>query len=505
MKKYGNISTGSIESSLAAEEILKFGGNAFDAAIGAVFVSMSSEFALTGAFGGGVLMGIENNNAPFVYDFFVDCPLKNNPNKEFVNVEVDFGETKQSFYVGRGSIAIPGNIAGLIDIHKNHGKLPLSDILKPAIDYAKNGVTISSYQAYILKLIEPIITYDTSCKELFYKNNQLIQKGDIFSNHAFVDFLNILINKGYEYFYSGPGLDLIFKYLNNQSNLTKNDFNNYTVYKRKPIELEFNNHKIYSNPAPSYGGTLITFLLKLIKHSTTENYNLDSLISAMNLSSIVRNEVCINPDNEYDISQALDKNIFSKYQKAFKDQSNIDFSNPLNGFGSTTHLSILDTNGNAVSITTTNGEGCGSIIPEYGIMMNNMLGEDDLNPFGFHKWNKRRRLPTMMSPTIITQDSKPKYILGSGGSNRIRSANIQVILNLLINNMNLSEAINAPRIHLEGNTLFHEPGIIISNDKLKNVVINSFNNKNLFFGGVNAVSTHSAIGDNRRGGYGIIC
>ena len=505
MKKYGNISTGSIESSLAAEELLKFGGNAFDAAIGAVFVSMSSEFALTGAFGGGVLMGIENNNSPFIYDFFVDCPSKNNINKEFVNVDVDFGETKQSFYVGRGSIATPGNIAGLIDIHKKHGQLPLSDILKPAIDYAKNGVTMSSYQSYILKLIEPIITYDPSCKELFYKNNQLIQKGDVFSNHAFVDFLNILIHHGYKYFYKGPGLELIFKYLNDKSNLTRNDFINYSVYKRKPIELEFNNHTIYSNPAPSYGGTLITFLLKLIKDIKIKNYDLDNLIHAMNLSSIVRNEVCINPNDENDISQALNKKIFSKYQKIFNNQSEINFSNPLNGFGSTTHLSILDTNGNAVSITTTNGEGCGSIIPEYGIMMNNMLGEDDLNPFGFHQWDKKRRLPTMMSPTIITKNSKPQYILGSGGSNRIRSANIQVILNLLRNNMALHQAIDSPRIHLEGKTLFYEPGIKISKNISEDVILNAFNEKNLFFGGVNAVSRDDAIGDHRRGGHGIQC
>ena len=136
--------------------------------------------------------------------------------------------------------------------------------------------------------------------------------------------------------------------------------------------------------------------------------------------------------------------------------------------------------------------------------MNNMLGEHDLNPFGFHKWNKKRRLPTMMSPTIITQNSKAKYILGSGGSNRIRSANIQVILNLLFKNMNLSEAINAPRVHLEGNTLFHEPGVLIPNEKLKNIIINSFQNKNLFFGGVNAVNTSEAVGDERRGGVGEI-
>ena len=505
MKKYGNISTGSIESSLAAEEILKFGGNAFDAAIGAVFVSMTSEFALTGAFGGGILMGIENNSSPFMYDFFVDCPSKKNPNKEFKNIEVDFGETTQSFYVGKGSIAVPGNIKGLIDVHKNHGKLPFSDILKPAIECAKNGIPISSYQAYILKIIEPIISYDVSCKNLFYKNNKLINQGNVFKNDAFVDFLNILINKGYEYFYQGPGLDLIFNFLDNKSNLTKNDFNSYQVYKRKPLSLNFNKHTIFSNPAPAYGGTLITFLLKFFENKNLKEYALYDLIKGMNLSSLAREEICLNPDNENEILDVLSEKIFNKYKQIFNKQHSIDFSSPLNGFGSTTHLSILDNNGNAVSITTTNGEGCGSIIPEYGIMMNNMLGEHDLNPFGFHKWNKKRRLPTMMSPTIITQNSKAKYILGSGGSNRIRSANIQVILNLLLKNMNLSEAINAPRIHLEGNTLFHEPGVLIPNEKIKNIIINSFNDKNLFFGGVNAVSDNLAVGDNRRGGHGIIC
>tara|TARA_Y100000590_G_scaffold417009_1_gene516301 strand:- start:7200 stop:8711 length:1512 start_codon:yes stop_codon:yes gene_type:complete len=502
MKKYGNISTGSIESTLAAEEILKYGGNAFDAAIGAVFVSMTSEFALTGAFGGGILMGIENNNSPFIYDFFVDCPKNNNSNKEFVNIEVDFGETKQSFYVGRGSIAIPGNIMGLLQIHENHGRLPLSDILKPAIEYAKNGITISSYQAYVLKIIEPIITYDKSSKKLFSTNNQLISRGDIFKNYAFVDFLNILIQKGYKYFYNGPGLDVIFNFLKDKSNLCKNDFQSYKVYKRNPISLNFNNHIIYSNPSPSYGGTLISFLLTLIKDS--KNYSIFDIINAMNLSSQVRNEVCLNPNDENEISNALNQNILSKYQKKFDNQNFINFSKPLHGFGSTTHLSILDNNGNAVSMTTTNGEGCGAIIPEYGIMMNNMLGEYDLNPFGFHKWGTKRRLPTMMSPTIITKDSKPQYILGSGGSNRIRSANIQVILNLLLNKMSLSNAVDAPRIHLEGNTLFHEPGINIPCDKLKNIIINSFNDKNLFFGGVNAVSPNSAVGDSRRGGHGII-
>ena len=161
--------------------------------------------------------------------------------------------------------------------------------------------------------------------------------------------------------------------------------------------------------------------------------------------------------------------------------------------------------GNAASITTTNGEGCGYVIPEYGIMMNNMLGEEDLNPFGFHKWNKKRRLPTMISPTIISKNNIPQYVLGSGGSNRIRSANIQVILNILYEKMNLYDAIEKPRIHLEGNQLYCEPGIKIPKDKtLEKLIVNLFNQKNVFFGGVNAVSKSEAIGDSRRGGFGIV-
>ena len=222
--KYGTIATGSIESSLAAEEILKYGGNAFDAAIGAVFVSMSSEFALTGAFGGGVLLGMENNSTPFIYDFFVDCPYEYNSNNEFTNIEVDFGSTVQLFNIGKGSIAVPGNIMGLLQVHKNHGCLPLSDVLKEAINCANSGITISSYQSYILELIKPIISHDQSSKNILYINNKLIKEGDIFKNPAFGDFLQLLVKNGSDYFYKGDGLETILKFLNRKSNLNKTDF-----------------------------------------------------------------------------------------------------------------------------------------------------------------------------------------------------------------------------------------------------------------------------------------
>jgi len=500
--KYGAIATGSLEASQTAADILKYGGNAFDAAVGAIFVSMTSEFALTGAFGGGTLIGIHNNSSPFIYDFFVDSPVCNpNINAEFREISVNFGTTEQKFHVGKGSIAIPGNLLGLIEVHKNHGSLPLEIILSPAIDCALNGIIINKNQLEIIKLVEPILTFDKTGIELFKKNNTLISQNEKFTNPAFADFLQLVIKKGAKYFYEGPGLDVIINHCSNKSYLSKEDFKTYKVFKRKPVLLNYNQHDIYTNPSPSYGGSLIIFLLKLINDSNKKIELLD-LIKGMNLASLARNEVCKNPHIENEINNIFKKNIYSRYLDLFNN-GNHDFSKSINGFGSTTHVSILDKKGNAVSVTTTNGEGCGYIIPEFGIMMNNMLGEEDLNPFGYHKWGIRRRLPTMISPLIITKNNKPKYILGSGGSNRIRSANVQVILNLLNKKMSLKDAICEPRIHLEGNTLFCEPNINLP--ELNKININHFKNQNVFFGGVNAVSNKEAVGDERRGGNGVIC
>ncbi len=147
--KYGSIATGSKESLNTAKNILKEGGNAFDAGIAAVFSSMISEFALTGAGGGGVLMGMEKGQEPIAYDFFVDCPIGKINDIDFKKINVNFGNTSQGFHIGKGSTAVPGTIAGLLDIHQEKGILPLSVILEPAIKLSKEGMVLSKYQSYI--------------------------------------------------------------------------------------------------------------------------------------------------------------------------------------------------------------------------------------------------------------------------------------------------------------------------------------------------------------------
>ena len=172
-----------------------------------------------------------------------------------------------------------------------------------------------------------------------------------------------------------------------------------------------------------------------------------------------------------------------------------------NTFFANTYRSIIDKDGNCASVTTSNGEGSGYVIPETGIMLNNMLGEEDLNPNGFHNWESRRRLPTMMSPTIITKNNSPIMVLGSGGSNRIRSAIVQVLINYLYNCKSLKESIESFRVHLEGDNLYYEDGAEIKFNEIDlKLNLKPFNNKSLFFGGVNAVTTSEAYSDARRGG-----
>jgi gamma-glutamyltranspeptidase/glutathione hydrolase len=172
--------------------------------------------------------------------------------------------------------------------------------------------------------------------------------------------------------------------------------------------------------------------------------------------------------------------------------------------GSTTHVSVLDADGWACSVTTTNGEGSGLVVPGTGIHVNNMMGEQDLSPAGWFTHPPGRRLPSMMAPTIVLDEGSPELVLGSAGSNRIRSAIVQVIVNAIDRGMDAQAAVDAPRLHFEDGLVYAEPGI--DADALKGRQVAWFRDRNLFFGGCQAVERHhetrefSGGGDPRRGG-----
>ena len=257
------------------------------------------------------------------------------------------------------------------------------------------------------------------------------------------------------------------------------------------------------------GGTLIVFFLELLK-SINKDYMYDPLllIKLMQATTAARFKFFKNPNSENQLDQMLQTEIIQQYSNVIQNNSLKDFDDfSDNGLGSTTHVSIIDRDGNAASITTTNGESCGHVLPGTGVILNNMLGEQDLNPLGFHNWTSQKRMPTLISPSLILDKSgEIELVIGSAGSNRIRSAITQVMMNYINNNITLHESIYSPRLHLEDSNLYLEPGLgfeeLAVNKKIK---VNKFSDINLFFGGVNAVTNNEAVSDPRRGGSSIEC
>ena len=508
--KYGMIATGSKEASDAALEILKLGGNAFDASIAAVMTSMTSEVNLTSMAGGGAMLAYQKGQKPILYDFFVDAPpMRSRDNFEFYKTKINFGDTEQAFHIGKGSVAIPGNIKGLLHVQSKLGALPLKEVTSPAIEIAKEGVTLSKSQAYITSLLSEIINTSQDSRKLFYKNGEVLKEGDIFSNPDFADFLHWITEEGDRPFYQGELGRKLISYLDDDGLIHMEDLNAYKIFERTPLDHEIHNRKFFTNPSPSVGGTLIVFFLELLK-TINKDYIYDSslLIKLMLATTNARFKFYKNPNSENQLDQMLQSEVIEDYSNLIQNNSLNSFDDFIdNGLGSTTHVSVIDKDGNAASITTTNGESCGHVLPGTGVILNNMLGEEDLNPLGFHNWFSQKRMPTLISPSLILDKSgEIELVIGSAGSNRIRSAIIQVMMNYLNNDISLRDSVYLPRLHLENSDLYLEPGFKFDELPIsKKLRINKFSDLNLFFGGVNAVSKKEAVSDPRRGGVSIEC
>ena len=445
----------------SASNILKEGGNAFDAAIAGVFASMSCEYLYTGAASGGAMLVKKNGFSADIIDFFVETPPINPSKvKDFKAINADFGDTKQEFNIGAGSVGIPGTLPGLIHIHKEYGSLPFSVLVEQAIDLSKKGCLISKNQEYLSEVLSPIISSSEILESLFIKDGSLLKEGDLFINTEFASFLDQFLYEDATTFYRHEVCPLFYNSFKEGGIIELKNLQEYTPKKRAPLELKYRGHQIFMNPEPSTGGTLINAGLKQLN-------GLDVV-------------------SKQDIEGALHK------IKKFKDQDMV---------GSTTHLSVIDKENNVASVTTTNGVGAGFTVPGTGIMPNNMLGEKHLNINGFHNWKSQQRIPSNICPTLIVDKNNNLTTLGSAGSSRIISATMSVISNLLNNEMSLKRSISKSRIHLEGDTLHCEPSDGHPEYKTENVVI--WEAKNMYFGGVNACSSFDSVGDERRSGVSV--
>jgi len=515
-KLHGSIAAGHTKTVEAGLEMLQLGGNAFDAAVAGVLASFVVEPSLTSPAGGGFLLAHPATGPNILFDFFTQTPQQRNLSQvDFRPAVVNFGSVTQEFQIGLGSMAVPGTIGGLLHVHRRLGRLPLQAVAEPAIQYARTGVEFTAFQAYCFGILAPILLDNAGTRQVFAPDGSLPVAGSLWSMPDLAESLLYLIKAGSIGFYEGELAHQLVQDCQMQGgHLTLADLRDYRVIERQPLSLRYRDRTVLTNPPPSAGGALIAFALKLLEpmdlsrvpFGSTEH--LQRLARVMQMTNLARKDSFDSQLYAVDVAERfLDPHHLAAYQGLI---------GGTNKWGSTTHLSVIDSEGNAASVTTSNGEGSAYVIPGTGIMTNNMLGEADLHPQGFHNWRTNLRISSMMAPTLILHRGQPEVALGSGGANRIRTAMLQVISNLLDFGMTVEQSVNSPRVHWEDGIFNVEPGfeqLTIDPTQFPfNETLELWAEPNMFFGGVHAVSCNlsqpdtefspefTGAGDQRRGG-----
>jgi len=483
----------------AAREVLEDGGNAFDAAIAAACAACVAEPVLCSLGGGGYLLASPAGGEALAYDFFVDTPRHKRPAAELdlYPIDADFGPTTQQFHIGLGAVATPGMVAGLFAVHRDLCRLPMTRLVEPAVRAAREGVVVNALQAYIFEVVSPIYVATEEARSLYGPSRDgLPRESQRFLQPDLAGTFEWLAREGPDLFYRGElGRRLVDACTAGGGQLTREDLHRYEVVRREPLSVRHRQAQVTTNPPPSRGGILIAFALQLLRDApvTDRARWLAWLAESMRLTNVAR----VDGDEAL-----LDPVLLERYREELASRPGCNRG--------TTHISVMDAEGNVAGVSLSNGEGCGHLLPGTGVMLNNMLGEEDLNPGGFQRWAPGTRMASMMAPTLIEWGDR-RAVLGSGGSNRIRSAILQVAANLVDLGMDAAAAVNAPRIHVEGDLLSMEPGFTEAETMAlaaTGLTIDGWKARNLFFGGVHLVAQQgqglAAVGDARRGGVGIV-
>lgn len=486
MKNKQAISAGHEKTLEVAKEILLAGGNAFDASIAAAISMFITEPCMASAGGAGFAMCHQAGQAPLMLDFFSQSPMEKPEleNRDFYPIHVNFGVETETFHVGLASAAVPGTIAGLYEMHRQFGSLPMKELIAPSQDLAKSGVILNTFQGIDLELLEVIFRVDPSIKEIFFNDDEVKKEGDLLYMPQFGDFLQFLIDEGEQGFYKGEVSQKVSQAsLERGGYLRRHDFENYAAKWRKPLNIPWHNRELFLPNGPSLGGAIMALVFGYL-----EIYDGDWAKTI--------EQVKTRYQHPRDISKRLE---------ILHPELGFHTEGPQVSTKGTSHFNVVDKWGNAVSYTTSLGEGSGYFIPGTNMQLNNVMGESFLLPDGFHSWKPNARLNSMMTPTLVLDaELNISYAGGSGGAGRIPFMIAQVIKFLFDDKLSLEEATKKARVHFQDGVLHFE--------KHANVKTEGFNElrewdyESLFFGGVHSIFRSKdghleAAGDSRR--YGV--
>ena len=490
----------------AGADVMRQGGNAVDAAVAAVLMSFVTESPLTGPGAGGHMLVHTPEGEDLLLDFFVAAPGKGLDTPEpaaLEPIDVEFAaEAIQRFNIGPSSCGVYGTPLGLAEALERFGTVSLGALTGPPAKVARDGHELNEIQAYIVKILGPIIVSRPEGQAIYAPEGRLLKAGETIRHPELADLLERLGAEGPAHLYTGDVAAKTSEYVLERGGLlTREDLAAYRVIDREPARAHYSGRDVLTNPPPSSGGILIAYALDLLERLARPD-DLRAVVEVMDSANKTRTE---------EFNSGLQH---EGYLERFMAQEALasaahDVGSRL---GSTTHIAALDEEGRCATVTCSNGSCSGVIVPDTGLHLNNMLGEEDLNPMGFHLHEPGARIPSMMAPTVVLKDGQPEIALGSAGSNRIRSAILQTILAVVDEGMGASDAVERPRVHFEGAVVEAEPGVdpaaldALERDGWK---VQRWRERNLYFGGVQAVARDaesgelSGGGDPRRGGVAI--
>ncbi|MCY4523459.1 MAG: gamma-glutamyltransferase [Halobacteriovoraceae bacterium] len=453
----------------AGMEMFEKGGNVFDAFAAVSFTISVERPQSTGLGGGGFLTYYKKEmNRPSSIDFREQAPLRASPKM--------FQDKKGSVIPGKSlngvfSSGVPGMVAGVLEVHRRFGKLPLKTILAPAIKLASEGFPIYPELSRALNKKSKILEQFPATKKIFFKNGKPLSQGDILQQKDLAKTLRLIALHGKKGFYEGPVAQAIASEMKKQKGLIgKQDLLQYEVKERDVVAGTYRGLTIYSMGPPSSGGIHIIQILNMLeddlpKMKWSDPQRIHLIANAMQFAFIDR--AAYLGDSDFVkvpvrglLSKKYAKDLRKKIQSHILPAEDIKEGKPfLYESEETTHFSIMDREGNTVSSTQTiNGLfGSGMVIPGTGIILNNEM--DDFtakigaqNLFGAvggknNAITPKKRPLSSMSPTIVFKDKRPILALGASGGTRILTCVAQIILNFIEYDMTLDQAMAAPRIH----------------------------------------------------------
>jgi gamma-glutamyltranspeptidase / glutathione hydrolase len=503
----GVVAAGHPLTAQAGADVLREGGNAVDAAVACVLMSFVAESPLTGPGAGGFMLLHTAAGESHLLDFFVVAPGRGLGGREpaaLMPIDVRFSEDAvQRFNIGPSSCGAYGTTLGLAEALGRFGSIRLADLAARPARAAREGVEVVPMQAFLFEVLEPILRSTPEASAIYAPGDRLLVEGDTIRLPELGDLLERLGAEGPAFLYEGDVAATVSDWVLERGGLlTRDDLAAYEVVERRPVRVGYRGREVLTNPPPSSGGILIADALGILERLEEPH---DPFVVAEVIASTNRAR-----DAEFLEGLATEGYLERFLAKEALDSVATEVRARL---GNTTHIAVMDAEGACASVTCSNGSCSGVIVPGTGVHLNNMLGEQDLNPLGYHRHEPGARVPSMMAPTVALSGGRPEVALGSAGSNRIRSAILQTILAVVDHGLPAQEAVSSSRLHVEGREVEVEPGVDpVAIDRLERGgwTVRRWAERNLFFGGVQAVACNLATGeltgggDPRRGGVAMV-